>query len=77
MMAKSKLKRAGAAMALAVGLAFIGQAQAQAPAAGPAKVTWRLQSAFGSSLTHLGPAAVRFVKDVEDMTDGNFVIKFH
>jgi TRAP-type mannitol/chloroaromatic compound transport system substrate-binding protein len=41
------------------------------------KVTWRLQSAFGSQLTHLGTSAVRFVKDVEEMTDGNFSIKFH
>src|SRR5688572_31908113 len=41
------------------------------------KVTWRLQSAFGSQLTHLGTSAVRLVKDVEDMTDSNFVIKFH
>jgi len=41
------------------------------------KVTWRMQSAFGSSLTHLGPSGVRFTKDVEEMTDGNFSIKFH
>lgn len=49
-----------------------GAAQAQQP-----KVNWNLQSAFGSSLTHLGPSAVRLVKDVSDMTDGNFTIKFN
>ena len=56
-----------------------------APAVAPAapavqaqpKVNWKLQSAFGSSLTHLGVAGTRFVKDVEEMTDGNFVIKFY
>ena len=59
--------------ALAVGAAFaFGTAQAQQP-----KVNWKMQSAFGSQLTHLGTSAVRLVKDVEDMTDGNFVIKFH
>src|ERR687892_1924829 len=41
------------------------------------KVTWRMQSAFGSQLTHLGPSGQRFAKDIEEMTDGNFVIKFH
>src|SRR5262245_18978518 len=41
------------------------------------KVSWRMQSAFGSSLTHLGTSGVRFVKDVEEMTDGNFSIRFH
>src|SRR5688572_9698413 len=71
MKANRSAKWAAAAVAVSIGLAF-SEAQAQQP-----KVNWRLQSAFGSTLTHLGPSAVRFVKDVEDMTDGNFVIKFH
>lgn len=61
------------AAALAVTAVFaVNSAQAQQP-----KVNWKLQSAFGSSLTHLGTAGVRLTKDVEEMTDGNFVIKFH
>ncbi len=61
------------AAAVAVTAAFaVGTAQAQQP-----KVSWKLQSAFPSGLTHLGPSAVRLVKDVSDMTDGNFDIKFH
>jgi len=61
------------AAALAVTAVFaVNSAQAQQP-----KVNWKLQSAFGSSLTHLGTSAVRLTKDVEEMTDGNFVIKFH
>ena len=69
---KTSARWAAAAVAVATGFA-ITQAQAQQMP----RVNWKLQSAFGSSLTHLGPSAVRFVKDVEDMTDGNFVIKFY
>jgi len=72
MIANSKLRWMTAAVAVAAGLAF-ANAQAQTPA----KVNWRMQSAFGSQLTHLGPSGQRFVKDVEEMSDGNFVIKFH
>jgi TRAP-type mannitol/chloroaromatic compound transport system substrate-binding protein len=60
--------------AAGVALAF---AAVSTVAVAQTKVTWRMQSAFGSQLTHLGTSAVRFVKDVEDMTDGNFSIKFH
>lgn len=60
------------ATAVAVAAVFaLGAAQAQQP-----KVTWRMQSAFGSTLPQ-GMAGTRFVKDIEDMTDGNFVIRFH
>jgi TRAP-type mannitol/chloroaromatic compound transport system substrate-binding protein len=41
------------------------------------KVAWKMQSAFGSQLTHLGPSGQRFAKDVEEMTDGNFQIRFY
>ncbi|MEW6687965.1 MAG: TRAP transporter substrate-binding protein [Pseudomonadota bacterium] len=69
-----KLKRgwAAAAVTAAAGVALALPAQAQQP-----KVNWRMQSAFGSTLTHLGTSGVRWTKDVEEMTDGNFVIKFH
>lgn len=68
----ARLKLAAAAIAVAV-VAVTPDVSAQAPA----KVSWRLQSAFPSGLTHLGPSALRFVKDVSEMTDGNFDIKFH
>ena len=73
MIANSKVRGTAVAVAVTVGLAFVGQAQAQAPV----KVNWRMQSAFGSQLTHLGPSGQRFVKDIEEMTEGNFIIKFH
>ena len=73
MIANSKVRGTTVAVAVTLGLAFAQQAQAQQPV----KVNWRMQSAFGSQLTHLGPSGQRFAKDIEDMTDGNFVIKFH
>ena len=41
------------------------------------KTTWRMQSAFGSTLTHLGTSGVRFSKDIERMSAGQFEVKFH
>src|SRR5262245_65749196 len=64
-----KCLAAGTALALAA-VSSVSLAQQQ-------KIQWRMQSAFGSSLTHLGTYGVRFAKDVEEMTDGNFSIKFH
>jgi TRAP-type mannitol/chloroaromatic compound transport system substrate-binding protein len=40
------------------------------------KVRWKMQSAFGSQLPHLGPSGVRFTKDIERMSGGKFEIKF-
>jgi TRAP-type mannitol/chloroaromatic compound transport system substrate-binding protein len=39
-------------------------------------VRWKMPSAFGSKLPHLGTSAVRFVKNVEEMSDGKFIIQF-
>ena len=63
------------AAAFALGAAFAPQARAQAPAAFP-KVNWKMQSAFGSTLPHLGPSGVRFSKDIERMSGGQFEVKF-
>jgi TRAP-type mannitol/chloroaromatic compound transport system substrate-binding protein len=41
------------------------------------RVRWKMQSAFGSQLPHLGPPAQRFSKDVEVMSGGRFEIRFH
>ena len=40
------------------------------------RVRWKMQSAFASSLTHLGPSGVRFSKDIERMSGGKFDVKF-
>src|SRR5687767_2139413 len=42
----------------------------------PGKVSWKMQSAFASSLPHLGPSGVRFSKDIERMSAGQLEIKF-
>src|SRR5262245_65996535 len=69
-MKRPSLLGAAAAVLACVALSSVSHAQQQ-------KIQWRMQSAFGSSLTHLGTSGVRFAKDVEEMTDGNFSIKFH
>ncbi len=44
------------------------------PAASQDRVRWKMQSAFGSQLPHLGPPGQRFSKDVEVMSGGRFEI---
>ncbi len=40
------------------------------------RVRWKMQSAFASSLPHLGASGVRFSKDIERMSGGKFEVKF-
>jgi len=40
------------------------------------RVKWKMQSAFGSTLPHLGTSGVRFAKNVSEASDGKFDIKF-
>jgi TRAP-type mannitol/chloroaromatic compound transport system substrate-binding protein len=44
------------------------------PATAQKRVRWKMQSAWGSKLPHLGTSAPRFVQNVDDMTDGKFKI---
>jgi TRAP-type mannitol/chloroaromatic compound transport system substrate-binding protein len=41
------------------------------------RVRWKMQSAFGSQLPHLGPPGQQFEKDIMELSDGRFEIKFH
>jgi TRAP-type mannitol/chloroaromatic compound transport system substrate-binding protein len=41
------------------------------------RVRWKMQSAFSSNLIHLGTSGVRFSKNIERVSDGNFEIKFY
>src|SRR5215204_1152670 len=66
--AYASLISAAVAMTVAV-LALPAQAQD--------KVRWKMQSAFGSQLPHLGTSAVRFSKNVERLSGGKFEIKFY
>jgi TRAP-type mannitol/chloroaromatic compound transport system substrate-binding protein len=74
MMANRSAKWAVAALTASVGLAL---ATAPAQAQQMPRVNWKMQSAFGSNLPHLGPPGQRFEKDIAEMTDGRFQIKFH
>ena len=40
------------------------------------KIRWKMQSAFASTLTHLGPSGLRFSKNIDRMSDGKFEVKF-
>ncbi len=57
-------------VAAAMSVAAISTAQAQE------RIKWKMQSAFGSQLSHLGTSGVRFAKNIERMTAGKFQIKF-
>ena len=58
-------------MGVAVALAIPSDADAAK------RTKWKMQSAFGGKITHLGPSAVRFSDKVKSMSEGKFVIKFH
>jgi TRAP-type mannitol/chloroaromatic compound transport system substrate-binding protein len=40
------------------------------------RVRWKMASAFGSQLPHLGTSGVRFSKDIERLSAGRFEMKF-
>src|SRR5688572_7615557 len=40
------------------------------------RVRWKMASAFGSQLPHLGESGVRFSKDIERLSGGRFEMKF-
>ena len=65
------LVKTGLAVSLVGGLALAVAAPANA-----AKVRWKMQSAWGSSLPHLGTSGVKFVDNVKVMSDGQINIKF-
>ena len=61
----SNLLRLGLLGLVATGLSVL---HLSSDAAAQEKVRWKMQSAFGSSLTHLGTSGVRFSKDIERMS---------
>ena len=62
---------------LALGLSALNLAAMTTGASAQDKIRWKMQSAFASSLTHLGPGGVRFSKDIERMSGGKFELKFY
>lgn len=41
------------------------------------KIRWKMQSAFGSQLPHLGPPGQKFQKDLDLMSAGKFEMRFY
>jgi len=69
MKASTSLKLVAAGVALAMAAAS-GSALAQK------RVKWKMQSAFGGTLPHLGTSGVRFSQNISEATEGKFEIKF-
>ena len=67
----SNFLRISASVLIAGGLAFALGTPADA-----AKVRWKMQSAFGSKLPHLGTSGVRFSDNIKVMSGGDLIIKF-
>ena len=59
-----------AAVALGASFATVTDAAAQD------RVKWKLHSAWGSTVPHLGTSAVRFSKNIKRMSGGAFTMKF-
>ena len=71
-MIKKKAFRLGTA---AASIALVASLAVQ-PAQAAKRVKWKMQSAFGSTLVHLGPSGIEFAENVKRMSDGKFQIKF-
>jgi TRAP-type mannitol/chloroaromatic compound transport system substrate-binding protein len=60
-------------------IAFMAAALALASTVSSAaekRVRWKMQSAFSSTLVHLGPGGLKFAANVDRMSSGRFQIKF-
>ena len=41
------------------------------------RVRWKMQSAYGRTLVHIGTSGIRFTERVNEMSSGNFQIKYY
>lgn len=60
-------------LALTALVAVVGMAATSAEAQ---RVRWKLHSAWGSSVPHLGTSAVRYSESISRLSDGKFTMKF-
>ena len=70
------MPRKHARLIAVAGLAGSVAAVAALDASAQDRVRWKMQSAFGSTLVHLGPSGIRFADRINEMSGGNFEIKF-
>jgi TRAP-type mannitol/chloroaromatic compound transport system substrate-binding protein len=59
-----------------IGLSAVALAGLLTAASAQERVRWKMASAFGSQLPHLGTSGVRFSKDIERLSGGRFEMKF-
>jgi TRAP-type mannitol/chloroaromatic compound transport system substrate-binding protein len=71
-----KLLKPGLVGVFALSVSALSLMATTTDASAQERVKWRMASAFGSSLPHLGPSGVRFSKDVARLSGGKFEIKF-
>ena len=57
-------------IAAAISVTAVSTAQAQG------RVKWKMQSAFGGQLVHLGTSGVRFTENIKRLSDDKFQVKF-
>lgn len=65
----------GISSAIAITAVAAGLAGAVVSAEAQERIRWKLHSAWGSSLPHLGTSAIRFSKNIERMSGGAFTMK--
>jgi TRAP-type mannitol/chloroaromatic compound transport system substrate-binding protein len=58
------------------GVALVLTLAAATEAAAQERVRWKMQSAFTSTLAHLGTSGVRFTENIDRLSGGNFELKF-
>ena len=71
-MRKGSLTKIVAVAAVAMVTSFTLTAGAEAQQ----RIRWKLHSAWGSTVPHLGTSGVRFSKNIERMSGGKFTMKF-
>jgi TRAP-type mannitol/chloroaromatic compound transport system substrate-binding protein len=64
-------------MLASAGLAVVASLATASSAAAQERVRWKMQSAFGSTLPHLGTAGKRVEEMVKRLSGGNFDLKFY
>src|SRR5918995_3623970 len=60
-----------------VGAAIVVTVACSTSADAQERARWKMQSAFASSLSHLGTSGVRFTENIDRLSDGAFEIKFY
>src|ERR671919_1812033 len=60
-----------------VGAAIVVAAAWSTSADAQERVRWKMQSAFSSSLSHLGTSGVRFTENIDRLSGGAFEIRFY